>query len=118
MINSFDKLLQKLPAINWSQIARVDELKGQWTGGAKLGPQVLGRLKKSVLITSTGASTRIEGAHLGDEDIEKYLKGVSMQRFPDRDKAEVKGYYRLLEIIFDNWKHIRLTENQPSKSDK
>jgi hypothetical protein len=63
--------LKSLPAEIWSRITRIDELKGQWIGGAKLSPQVLGRLKRSVLITSTGASTRIEGARLSDEDIWK-----------------------------------------------
>ena len=64
-----DRRLKDLPASIWQRIAQIDELKGQWAGGVKLSPQVLGRLKKSVLITSTGASTRIEGARLSDEDI-------------------------------------------------
>lgn len=110
-MHNFDDLLGKLSGEIWQKIAKIDELKGQWIAGARLSPQVLGRLKKSVLITSTGASTRIEGAQLSDNDIEKYLKGISIQRFDDRDKAEVKGYYELLELIFNNWKHIHLTEN-------
>ncbi|MEK7846177.1 MAG: Fic family protein, partial [Nitrospinota bacterium] len=56
---------------------------------------------KSVLITSTGASTRIEGAKLTDKDIEKLLRGLSMQKFSDRDKQEVKSYYELLENVFN-----------------
>ena len=68
-----------------SAIAKIDELKGQWIAGAKLHPQILGNLKQSVLITSTGASTRIEGARLSDEDIEKLMRGISIQKFRDRD---------------------------------
>jgi len=85
--------LKNIPAEIWSKITKIDELKGQWVGGAKLSPQVLGRLKRSVLITATGASTRIEGARLSDEDIEKLMRGIAMQKFRDRDKQEVKGYY-------------------------
>ncbi|MFA6548413.1 MAG: Fic family protein, partial [Candidatus Margulisiibacteriota bacterium] len=59
--NRFNKRLDNLPASIWNIIVQIDELKGQWIAGAKLSPQVLGRLKRSVLITSTGASTRIEG---------------------------------------------------------
>ena len=95
----------------WTKIARIDELKGRWVAGAKLHPQVLGRLKKTVLITSTGASTRIEGARLSDEDIEKLMRGISIQKFRDRDKQEVKGYYELLQNIFDSWKSIKFSEN-------
>jgi len=93
-----------------AKLARIDELKGLWIAGAKLSPQTLGRLKKSVLATSTGASTRIERARLSDEDVEKLMRGVSMQKFSDRDKQEVKGYYELLQRVFDSWKHIKLTE--------
>lgn len=110
-MSHFDKRLRELPSEIWTKIAQIDELKGQWISGAKLSPQVLGRLKKSVLITSTGASTRIEGAKLSDEDIEKLMRGISIKKFPDRDKGEVKGYYELLKTIFENWKHLRISEN-------
>lgn len=110
-LSHFDKRLKKLPAEIWEKIAKIDELKGQWIGGAKLNPQALGRLKKSVLITSTGASTRIEGARMTDEDVEKFVAGISIQKFADRDKGEVKGYYELLQKVFDHWKHIQFSEN-------
>ena len=71
MSNQFTRRLANLPPEIWSKIIQIDELKGSWVSGAKLNPAVLGRLKKSVLIASTGASTRIEGAKLSDHDIEK-----------------------------------------------
>ena len=107
----FDRRLRHIPSQIWSRIARIDELKGQWIAGAKLSPQILGRLKRSVLITSTGASTRIEGARLSDEDVERLMRGISIQKFSDRDKQEVKGYYELLQNVFDSWKTIKLSEN-------
>ena len=108
---SFDKCLETLPSSIIQKIAKIDELKGQWIGGVELSPQVLGRLKKSVLVTSTGASTRIEGAKLSDVDIEKLLRGISIQRFSDRDKQEVKGYYDLLSNVFDSWHRLRFSES-------
>jgi len=107
----FDQRLQNIPDNIWSIITQIDQLQGQWIAGAKLSPQILGRLKRSVLITSTGASTRIEGAKLSDEDIEKMMKGISIQKFTDRDKQEVKGYYELLENVFNSWKTIYFNEN-------
>ena len=98
--NKFNLRLQNIPDSIWLKIAQIDELKGRWITGAQLSSQVLGRLKRSVLITSTGASTRIEGAKLSDEDIEKMMRGIDIQKFTDRDKQEVKGYYELLENIF------------------
>lgn len=107
----FHARLETIPAEIWTKIAQIDELKGQWTGGVHLSPQVLGRLKQSVLITSTGASTRIEGARLSDEDVEKLMRGISVQKFRDRDKQEVEGYYELLQNVFESWKRIRFSES-------
>jgi Fic family protein len=109
--NRFNKRLDNLPAEIWNKLTQIDELKGQWVAGAKLSPQVLGRLKRSVLITSTGASTRIEGAHLSDSDVEKLMSGISLQKFSNRDKQEVKGYFELLRNVFDVWESIRFSEN-------
>lgn len=109
--NRFDQRLASIPAEIWSKIAQIDELKGQWIAGARLSPQVLGRLKRSVLITSTGASTRIEGARLSDEDVEKLMRGIDIQKFTDRDKQEVKGYFELLENVFNSWKSLKFSEN-------
>ena len=110
MPNAFNQRLENLPTEIWSKITKIEELKGQWIVGARLSPQVLGRLKRSVLITSTGASTRIEGAKLSDEDVERLMRGISVQKFSDRDKQEVQGYYELLQNVFDSWKRISFSE--------
>jgi len=108
---SRNKHIENIPQNLWKLINQIDELKGQWVGGAKMNPQVLGRLKRSVLVTSTGASTRIEGAQLTDEDIEKMMRGLSIQKFKDRDIEEVKGYYELLENVFNAWDKIPFSES-------
>src|SRR3989338_7887438 len=107
----FVSRIVQLPPEVFLKIAQIDELKGQWTAVTNLNPQLLGRLKRSVLITSTGASTRIEGARLSDEDVDDLMKDLAIQKFADRDKQEVQGYFELLKIIFDTWDHIRFSEN-------
>ena len=111
MNSPFVHRLENLAPEIWSKIIQIDELKGSWVSGARLNPVVLGRLKRSVLVTSTGASTRIEGAKLSDEDIERLMRGISIQKFADRDKQEVKGYYELLQNVFEVWETIRFSEN-------
>src|SRR3989344_6280487 len=110
-MNKFDQRISTIPQSLWSLINQIDHLKGQWIGGAKLNPQALGRLKRSVLVTSAGASTRIEGARLSDEDVERLMRGIKVQKFADRDEQEVRGYYELLENIFTSWKHIPFSES-------
>jgi len=110
VIHPFSQRLDLFPASVWTQIAQIDEYKGRWSAGIQLHPQVLGQLRRSVLVTSTGASTRIEGARLSDTDIEKMLRGLSIQHFSDRDKQEVQGYYELLANVFEGWQELRFSE--------
>ena len=111
MNHKFEKRLKNLPQSIWELLNKIDEIKGRWIGGANLNPQALGRLKRSTLVTSTGSSTRIEGAQLSDEDVEKLMRGLSMQKFADRDKQEVAGYYELLKNVFESWRHIPFSES-------
>lgn len=110
-MNKFNQRIKNLPENIWLLLNQIDELKGQWTGGAQLNPQALGRLKRSVLITSTGASTRIEGSKLSDDEVEKLMRGLSLQKLVDRDKQEVQGYYELLDNVFTSWQSIPFSEN-------
>src|SRR3989338_7585054 len=111
MNKRFLKRIERLPQDILEQMHMIDVLKNKWTSGAKLDPQILGQLKKSVLVTSTGASTRIEGARLSDEDVEKLMRGISMQKFRDRDTQEVRGYYELLTNVFENYQSIPFSES-------
>ncbi len=95
-----DRIVKLLPT-TVATLSQIDSLKGQWIGGAQLSPQALGRLKRSVLVTSTGASTRIEGSKLTDAEVEKLMRGLSMQKLVDRDAQEVRGYYEALVAVFD-----------------
>lgn len=94
-----------------TKIAKIDQFKGRWQGGMRISPQILGRLKSWVIITSTGASTRIEGAKMTDEEIARFLRGLKGKQPKSRDEQEVAGYADLIGRIFDNWKTIKLSEN-------
>src|SRR3989338_2791215 len=93
------------------KIGRIDDFKGRWHGSLRLSPQILGRLKQWVIITSTGASTRIEGAHMTDEEIARFLRGLKAKAPRSRDEQEVAGYADLIGRIFDNHKTLKLSEN-------
>jgi len=107
----FEKRLERITSEVWFKIARIDELKGGWNAGANLSPQFLGRLKKSVLVTSSGASTRIEGARLSDKEVEGLMAGIDIQKFADRDSQEVRGYFELLQNVFGSWQDIKFRES-------
>ncbi|AKM78664.1 MAG: Filamentation induced by cAMP protein Fic [Candidatus Wolfebacteria bacterium GW2011_GWC2_46_275] len=94
-----------------SKIAKIDQFQGLWQGSVRLSPQILGRLKTWVIITSTGASTRIEGSKMTDDEIARFLRGLKANHPKSRDEQEVAGYADLIGRIFDNWKTIKLSEN-------
>src|SRR3989338_6872586 len=93
-----------------ARISKIDQLQGLWQGSFRLSPQILGRLKSFVIITSTGASTRIEGAKMTDEEIARFLRGLKENAPRGRDQEEVAGYADLIGRIFDSWKTMKLTE--------
>ena len=102
----------KLTQAILATIAKIDEFKGLWHGSIKLNPQVLNRLKSSVIITSSGASTRIEGSKMNDEEVGRLLRGLKSKLPKGRDEQEVAGYADLLGRIFDNYKTFTLSENR------
>ena len=107
--NRLDKRI-KLSQEILTKIAKIDQLNGAWQGGLRLSPQILGRLKAWVVITSTGSSTRIEGAKMTDEEIARFLRGLKNQPPKGRDEQEVAGYANLIGRVFDNWKTVKLSE--------
>ncbi len=110
MKERFEKRIPIIPE-TVIKLGQIDDLKGQWRGGIAINPQILGKLKKSVIITSTGASTRIEGAKMTDVEIERFLNALKSNPPENRDEEEVAGYANLLGRIFDNWKTLKLSES-------
>lgn len=92
-------------------IAELDEFKGAWRALGTLAPERLNALRKVATIESIGSSTRIEGAQLSDREVEKLLSNLEIHSFKTRDEQEVAGYAYVMEMLFDNWKAIDLTEN-------
>ena len=94
------------------KIAQIDELKGRWSGSLSLNPKILHQLKKTVVITSSASSTRIEGAKMTDQEVERFLRGIKQKTPKNRDEEEVAGYADLLGRIFDNHKSLKISESR------
>ena len=92
------------------QLSIVDSFKGSWKAIEGQQSKYLKELRKIATIESIGSSTRIEGATLTDEEVEKLLKSVKITKLQSRDEQEVVGYYEALEIILNNYASITLEE--------
>jgi Fic family protein len=93
------------------QIAQIDEFKGAWKAIGTLAPDRLNALKKIATIESVGSSTRIEGVKMTDKQVEALLAGLDTRSFRSRDEQEVAGYAEAMNLVFDSFEQIALTEN-------
>ena len=92
-------------------IAEIDEFKGSWKILKTLSPERLQSLRHVATIESIGSSTRIEGAKLSDREVEKLMQGLSTQSFTSRDEQEVAGYAQAMDMIFESYSDIALSES-------
>jgi len=92
-------------------IAETDEFKGAWRAFQNIAPDRLNVLRKVATIESVGSSTRIEGVKLTDGEIERLLSGVGLKKFRSRDEQEVAGYAEAMNVVFESFAEIPVTEN-------
>jgi Fic family protein len=92
-------------------IAQIDEFKGAWRALGTLAPERLSALRQVATIESIGSSTRIEGSKLSDREVKQLLSNLKIKSFNTRDEQEVAGYAEVMELIFQSWENIPLTEN-------
>lgn len=92
-------------------IASIDEFKGRWTALGNLTPERLTVLRRVATIESVASSTRIEGVELTDAEVDQLLQGLQIRSFRTRDQQEVAGYGEAMELLFEVWPHMALTEN-------
>ncbi len=92
-------------------VASIDEFKGAWRAFRNIAPDRLILLRKVATVESVGSSTRIEGVRLTDAEIERLLSGVGLKHFRSRDEQEVAGYADAMNLIFESYDDIPVTEN-------
>jgi Fic family protein len=92
-------------------IGQLDEFKGRWEALGNLAPERLLSLRRIATIESVGSSTRIEGARLTNDEVEKLLSGLETTSFRSRDEREVAGYAAAMDLIYESWQEIALNEN-------
>lgn len=92
-------------------ISEIDEFKGSWKLLKTLSPERLRSLRYVATIESIGSSTRIEGSKLSDAAVETLMAGLGAKSFASRDEQEVAGYAQTMDIVFENYEDIPISEN-------
>lgn len=101
--------------LNWdliNSLSKIDRFDASWSSIEKKEGQSLKQLKSIATVRSVGASTRIEGSKMSDEEVDLLLSDLTIDKLEDRDRQEVAGYFDTLDEISNSYEHIRITENE------
>lgn len=100
--------------IDWSLISilsKIDRYDAEWKTIEKKEGRSLKQLKSIATVRSVGASTRIEGSKMSDQEVDALLKDLKIEKLVDRDTQEVAGYFDVLDLISETYESIQITEN-------
>lgn len=93
-------------------IARIERFTGQWEVSHTQPSALIERLRKTTVVTSTGASTRIEGSLLSDAEVAKLLsEGCKITKISSRSEREVAGYIKVMEYIYEHFPSLEVSEH-------
>jgi Fic family protein len=98
--------------IDWQlilTISQIDRFDASWSSIERKEKKNLKQLKSIATVRSVGASTRIEGSKLTDEEVDVLLREVDVTKLEDRDSQEVVGYFEALDIISESYNNINIT---------
>ena len=100
--------------IDWkliNLISEIDRFDANWTAIERKEGQSLKELKSIATVRSVGASNRIEGNRMSDEEVDVLLQKIDIAKLTDRDSQEVVGYFEVLDLINESHQNISLSEN-------
>ena len=102
-------------APNWMQmtneISQIDRFDATWTAIEKKEGQTLKELRSIATVHSVGASTRIEGSRMTDDEVKVLINNLAISKLEERDQQEVAGYFETLEFISESFRDIEITES-------
>lgn len=92
-------------------ISKIDRFDASWTTIERKEEKSLKQLKSIATVRSVGASTRIEGSKMSDEEIIVLLQDITISKLEERDAQEVVGYFNTFDIISESFATIEISEN-------
>ena len=95
-----------------SELSKIDRFDATWASIEKREGSTLIQLKSIATVKSVGASTRIEGSKMTDDEVSVLIENINKSSFEERDQQEVVGYFETLDTIAENYTSIGITESQ------
>lgn len=100
--------------IDWDLIrliSKIDRFDANWTAIERKEGQSLKELKSIATVRSVGASNRIEGNKMSNEEVDVLLQNIDITKLTDRDSQEVVGYFEVLDLISESYETIHHIES-------
>lgn len=100
--------------IDWkliNLISEIDRFDANWASIERKEGQNLKELKSIATVRSVGASNRIEGNKMSDDEVDVLLQKIDITKLTDRDSQEVVGYFEVLDLISESYENINLNES-------
>jgi Fic family protein len=100
--------------LNWklvNELSSIDRYAGTWSDIIKREGQSLKQLKSIATVRSIGASTRIEGSKMTDDEVKVLIDNLSIGKLEERDQQEVIGYFETLDLISETYQDMPITES-------
>ena len=95
-----------------TELSKIDRFDAAWANIEKRESGSLNQLKSIATVRSIGASTRIEGSKMTDDEVAVLIEKLSISTLEERDEQEVMGYFEALDTIAENFASISISESQ------
>jgi Fic family protein len=95
-----------------AELSKLDRFDASWLSIEKREAASLKQLKSIATVRSVGASTRIEGSRMTDDEVAVLIEKLAIGTLEDRDEQEVMGYFEVMDIIAEHFDTIEITENE------
>ncbi|MBL7757676.1 MAG: Fic family protein [Chitinophagaceae bacterium] len=93
-----------------NQLSLIDRFGGSWVAIERREGHTLKQLKSIATVRSIGASTRIEGSKMTDDEVAALIRNLEISKLEERDQQEVAGYFEALDLISESYRDIEITE--------
>lgn len=94
-----------------TELSKIDRFDASWASIEKREGSSLKQLKSIATVRSVGASTRIEGSKMTDDEVAVLIEKLSISKLEERDQQEVIGYFEALDTIAENFDSIGISES-------
>ena len=95
-----------------SMLSKIDRFDALWTSTEKREAINLNKLKHMALVNSSGASTRMEGSKMTDEEVAALIENINKSTLSEKDQQKVAGYFETLDSIVKGHESIKISESQ------